>query len=283
MFAVPRFNLTMKIITIALCVGFVAITLRTRLAVSPSPVASTLPFDPASCSHSSDGKIIVRMVSGLAFALPPDAVTLSLAEPRPQGNGHEPPGCEGNPALITSFTINPDYGLLFDDATSELLAANSVYPIDVIGNNVAAVTHRDNLVLQSEVVAHFGNCGNTSEGLLICYHCRPDVARVQYCAKETQGGASSDGRLVKRAGFNLLDPLNLTGPEHLPWVASCGAETAGGSRFCETNSGLKNGLGLSYRFGRNGLDLNTLRRTDLALRKGVLALLAPEFDEEETR
>lgn len=222
--------------------------------------------------------MIVRLITGLAFAVPPDAVELIHVEPDPAADADEPVGCPGNPIRARTLRVLPDRLSAFDAPSMALIAAMDVRDIKIIGNDHGAESVRHHLESFSLAAEQRENCGTTPEGLAICYRCREDMARPGYCEVTPGAGASSDGRAIERAAFLVVDEQSTAGPDNLPWVAACGSESTGGARLCFANYMPRSGVSIAYMFGLLRLDMTVLRQTDQIIRQAVLALRAPEYD-----
>ncbi|MCV2865750.1 hypothetical protein [Defluviimonas sp. WL0075] len=253
------------------------------LSCAASRASAELHFDPATCSENPGGKMIVRLVTGIAFAVPPDTVDIASAEPDPDGEPGEPPGCPGNPFRTVALSLLPHGEPIFDTRTTALFWNVDIRIIKLIGNDYGAEANRYLLESYTIFAEQRGNCGKSPEGLSICYHCREDADRSGYCEDKNGMGASSDGRIIERAGFHVVDAESATGSDDLPWIASCGSESSGGARLCFAEYTPQSGLSVAYAFGLTRLDMSVLREMDQSLRDGIQELRAPEYDGEDLR
>ncbi len=230
---------------------------------------------PEGCRVPTEGKIYVRLISGLAFAaeVPPSGLPFSY----PRGGdptATEPLGCPDNPVVDTTLQIS-----LFHTAERyPALVNQGHYAYRAIGNNVIVATHLSRLERFAEFAAEFDNCDTTAEGIRFCRVCKQDPDRPEFCA-----GDINPGKRIDRVALYLVDSDNLTGPDALPWAASCGPSHVQSHWWCRVGYQLSDGLSLAYQFGSKGLKLDQLRAIDLAIREEVLKQRAPELDGPDMR
>jgi len=230
---------------------------------------------PEGCRVPTEGKIYVRLISGLAFAAEVPASGLPFSYPRSgDPTATEPLGCPDNPVVETSLQIS-----LFHTAERHPALVNQGhYAYRAIGNNVIVDTHLSRLERFAEYAAEFDNCDTTAEGIHFCRVCKQDPNRPEFCA-----GDINTGERIDRVGLFLKDPDNLTGPESLPWAASCMPSHVQSHWWCRVGYQLTDGLSLAYQFGSKGLKLDQLRAIDLAIRDEVLKQRAPDLDGPDNR
>ena len=110
---------------------------------------------------------------------------------------------------------------------------------------------------------------------------RPLAPRI--LRERGDAGGPNDGHSLANVGFFALDPANPTGPNGLPWTASCGSAHLTGSRLCFARYNLIDGLSIGYKFGLTGFDVDRMREVDLAVRQRVLDLRVPQYDGKDLR
>ena len=236
------------------------------------------------CPTLEGNRVIVRLTSGVAFALPFDGVSLNSAEPDPKGKTDVQYGCPENPIISRSIILTGDYARITDANTAKILSAMGVIQLQPFVGRTLERVHIGNLQLFDETAERIDNCKNTSEGVLICYHCREDVAVPGHCVDLPHSGVSSDGRPLETARFGARDPQNLVGSSALPWLARCSKESSTGRRLCTTAYELQDGIDLRYSFGRSVFfDVDALRAMDMAAHRTIQGLRAPEFDGDDLR
>ena len=221
---------------------------------------------PEGCTTPTDGRAYIRLISGLAFAVPTDGLFLPF--PEEHGTSETVPlGCPENPIKEYYFKFS-----LFHTDIQPVLTDNGHYGYQLTGNNVIVSSHEWRLQRFAEVAAEFANCEKTVEGITLCRTCRRDLARPTYCTGDINGDKHVGGVAVA-----LVDSDNLT-PGGLPWAASCMPTHVASRWFCRAGYNLVDGLSLSYEFGSKGPKLDNLRAIDLGIRVEALKLRVPELD-----
>ncbi len=250
---------------------------------APVRAAPFFSFDPAACDEDPDGKVIVRLPSGLAFAVPYEGLVLSEAGSDNPDAAEVTLGCPGNPVRTSTFRFSPEYLALLEGRLDPPYSGGAIYDLSVIGSNVSVSQQRWRIEFIDEIGARTRNCGATAEGVRYCLACREDSARPGHCVMAPDAGTSSDGRDLDRAAMVLVDPENLTGPDNLPWATDCWREEDNGTRFCNAAYPVMDGLSIAYTFLAEGFDRDRVREFDLDIRREVLGLRASEYDGDDMR
>ena len=254
-----------------------ALVLILRVGIAaPANAEFSFPFDPEKCETPTE-KVIVRLVSGIALALPPDGLYISNPE-SDTPNATVPLGCPGNPIRTVSFKFGLGSGKF-----TNYPGRTHLWQFGAIGHDGVISSQNSRIKQLADQRDRNKNCGTTAEGIDFCYACKEDVERPGHCIDKDGVGNSSDGRPVELAAMYLVDRENITGPQSIPWSALCNKASSGGSRSCYVGYEVMDGLSISYRFGNGGLNIDKLRAIDLSLQEAMLEYRAPEYDSVDMR
>ncbi|MBK0399629.1 hypothetical protein H0I76_10530 [Limibaculum sp. M0105] len=237
---------------------------------SPDAQADTLQYDPDLCPTEADGKVYLRLATGIAFGFPSGSLQYlyDTFEPRPEApDPSAPEGCPGNPIVTKtatvafSFEIPPKVesaeprriaefvklrgadALAFRPGTDHLFLQNSVFHL-------------------SEVSRKLGRCEETPKGWEVCY--QPKPGRPHH----TDNGAyyiALPDRHPLRSGI----PLAARCSPPLPW---------NGKRLCDLDYRPLPRVYLSLAFTDKEIPIEYLFAFDAAVVDWLESSHVPELD-----
>ncbi len=241
------------------------------LALVPRPVSAQLnTFDPAICPDDAQGKLTVRLSSGLAFRLPPSGFLLGRVAP-PSAEPDAPPhGCPGNPIVTTRISFPYRYEALQSGTYQPVTHGIRPSLLQVFGHDGPVRVHRSRLKLFDEYKSRHEACEIQSSGLEVCWVCKLEG---DYCPIE--------GRPAKHkseiAWYGRALPGAHPAFEALPFAIRC--HWAQDTEYaCESRYKIQDGLSVSYRIRQPQLEIDDILPFDLDLRRQIEAARAPELD-----
>ncbi|PIE08475.1 MAG: hypothetical protein CSA74_01910 [Rhodobacterales bacterium] len=245
-----------------------------------SPVsAQTGSFDPTICPGDHQGKLLVRLESGLAFRIQPHGFLLGRIAPEPAGPGLPPWGCPGNPVVTSHFSLAYRYEALLENKrnpqTPEGLGRPSL--LRIIAGDGPVHMQESNLVLFHYSKDQFNSCEITNEGLEICRSCKVVDGRCLR-AGSTEPGPNRPTAMYGRALPGVYEEHN-----GLPFIIHCYTDDRPDvpyptNKWCEVRYKLMDGLSVSYRITDRKVSEDSYIAFDQEVRRQILAARAPEFD-----
>jgi|GEM_PF-4718144 len=249
-----------------------------------SPVQAD-PFDPAICEIEDNDKIIVRLPSGLAFALEPqfynldDPVFVKL-NPSPNILTDSYLGCPNNPLNVNRFGFDFDYPADPNRDGDDLIDPVELLRIGGFQSSSEALPY-DSTVFDAFKSA-FEFCSEYPSGLLACHACYEDRDRLGFCEDSDRPGQNF-GQPGWQAGSRwIAKPHAYDEFSGQTFSVSCVKPMSLGEPFasqqCNVEYLMFDGLSVSYRFDAYKLHPSNIFDFDRALRTEILAKRVPQFD-----
>lgn len=240
-----------------------------------------LSFDPSSCWRDSDGKIIVRLTSGMAFAFEPTFVS-DIVGWTPVVTPDLPPvGCPGNPLVFGGITYS-----------SKSLMENALGALDfpapermsLLGHTEPGINlQKLNLRLFDSIIARFGveHCEVLPENLEVCRACTRAEGSVNQCRNDAEGGLS----WPKAVGYDRIPSFYRALPETyfehdgLPFAGKCSWPVGKDQpRKCEFRYQIEDGVSVMYKINDFDVPEAEFISYDRHIRNLILSARAPQFD-----
>jgi hypothetical protein len=246
------------------------------LAAAPSAAETErLHYTPTTCSTDAEGKVYLRLNTGVAFGFPADALTYFRGEidfePPPVPNPDDPEGCPGNP--ITT----PGAHVLFDfprpaETLTEGFAPDIRLLLKIGGASARSFDENGLLWRQGSALRLFrmyrsvGNwCELTAGGWEVCY---PDGVR------EKPKNPRDFGAIY------LARESNHTRRSEAPLFLECWPPHLSGRRECSTIYQPLPRVKVSLRFYDDLIPVNQFFAIDRAITEWLEATRVPALDFE---
>lgn len=257
----------------------------TALASAPHAFAQERgTFDPESCWQDSGGKIIVRLISGKAFAFEPTYFTVRVRWDPVTGPDLPPEGCPGNPLVARqiSFPNWPDWPV--SEAAVDR-PTNSLERLRIFG-------HGGPIHLQRSAIRLFKIYKNRNDG----EHCEILPGQLEVCRSCTRVSGTSDQCRSGWAGVVGTTQPQVVGYdrvparyralpgtyfEHggLPFAGKCTWPVLSDTpRWCEFRYWLEDGVSVSYKINDWKVPETEFIAYDRKIRVMIQAARAPQYD-----
>ncbi|HMR36559.1 MAG TPA: hypothetical protein PJ999_09815 [Paracoccus sp. (in: a-proteobacteria)] len=234
--------------------------------------AETISYDPESCTTETDGRVFVRLASGLAFAFPAfDLLRLRdgpVDDPGPVADPDEPEGCPLNPIVAHAMVVRyqpvapRSPGEPADGRWRPELLQIFSWGGPVALQDIALDRFSEFCIKRPEVFQHGRALENVSPVLQECRGLTPGTPDIL--------GPST---MVARPGTHIEH-------EGRRFAVRCdGAFSPGGSRSCDAHYRMRDGLSLMYRFEDGRIPLAHVAEFDLQVRAFIEARRVPEYDQ----
>jgi len=247
--------------------------------IAPQQVSERGTFDPESCWQDNGGKIIVRLISGLAFAFEPQFFSIRVSWDPVTGPDLPPEGCPGNPLVARSigFPNWPDWPV------SEAALEKKTLPLErfaIYGHGGPIRIQKSDQRIFDWTKRRHGQCEVLSGVLEVCRVCDPasDAPRrcVNYRSLRKPPGTVDYSRVP--ASYRALAGAYF---EHdgLPFAGYCRRPNFSDTpRWCEFRYAIQDGLVVKYKINDWKVPETEFIAFDRKIRKRVLAARAPQFD-----
>lgn len=242
-------------------------------AASSEARAEQFRYTPETCSTNADGKVYLRLNTGVAFGFPADALKHLRGaidyEPPPVPNPDDPEGCPGNPILTQSAYLLFHFPRSAETPTGEFAPDLSL--LFSIGGAEARLFDNDGYVgSQGSSIRLYRKlreagkwCESTPAGWNVCY------GAVERPENPTDFGAFY-------VAEQDIHPLRSGAPLSL----QCWPPHPGGDRECSTTYQPLPRIRMSVRFTDNLIPVEQFFDLDRAITAWLKATRVPELDFE---
>ncbi len=221
------------------------------------------PVCPENTGGDTGGKVLVRLVSGLAFWFDGSGYMLR-GSPLPSDDPNLPPeGCPGNPIITRGISFPYRYNALLEDRRAPRFPEGRPDLLQIFGHDGPVNIQRGDLKLFDHFKAEGAECEVLSDVLEVCRIVSRSLPRRRWNALY---------RALPGAYFEH---------EGLPFAGKCIRSGGGdelGSRICEFDYMLMDGLSVCYRIDDRKIPEDQFIAFDRELRRQILAARAPEHD-----
>jgi hypothetical protein len=242
-------------------------------AVLPPARAEQLRYNPATCSTDADGKVYLRLNSGVAFGLPADALKHLRGEidfePPPVAKPDDPEGCPGNPIITPAayvlFQFPPPAGSVTGQFAPDIPLLLSIGGADArsFGEHGYLRLQHSNLELYRRKRERGNWCESTPAGWDVCY------GSVERPEKPTDRGAFYVAR-------EDVHPLRSGGPLTL----ECWPPDPTGERECSSVYEPLPRVKVMLRFDDDVIPVEQFFDLDRAITEWLQGARVPELDFE---
>ena len=241
-------------------------------------------FDAGACWQDSGGKIIIRLMSGKAFAFEPTNFTVRVSWDPVTGPDLPPEGCPGNPLVVRQISFPhwddwPVSEAAVDRPTNRLerlMVAGHEGPIHAQRGDLRRFVIRRN---QTTGV----HCEVLPGQLEVCRACTPVEGAAEPCRNRWAGVEGSTQ--PKTVGYDRVPASYRALPgayfEHdgLPFAPWCTWPVLEDTpRWCQASYGLEDGISVHYKINDWKVPETEFIAFDRKLRAKILSARAPEFD-----
>lgn len=233
--------------------------------------AQTESFDPTVCHSDANGKVTVRLSSGLAFQFPPNNFLVRHYAPSSVEDPTEPYGCPTNPVVVD--------GIAFPYLYNDLLAQKQGHPST--GN-----------AFRPALLQIFGHSGpvNIQKGDLKNFQRKAGRAKKHECGSigeilnycRTGLGLDKNGHLWPTT--YAAEPGAYHEYAGLPLAGRCrSANKSNGSRWCEFHYQMEAGLSVMWRVFTHRVPESEFLDLDRSIRSQIQSARRPELDFVESQ
>lgn len=244
--------------------------------------AQTQSFDPSMCPGGGNGKLTVRLVSGLALQLPASGFMLRDAMPDPRDPSLPPYGCPENPVITRGFYLPYRYEALLANKYDPDLPLGRPDQLLIIGHDGPTMGQDNALKAFERAKRQFSACEFTSEGLEVCRNC---AIEGDWC-HQVPGRSDRTSKIGIPAWLRAPDGLYAE-YKGRPFIVDCTwafpADTqAPRNRECSVRYELTEGLSVSYRFTDPEVGEDHFLAYDRAIRQQIMDMRVPALDRPPT-
>ena len=258
------------------------LALLLRIA-SPAAAETTRgTFDPDTCWQDNGGKIIIRLISGVAFAFEPVFFSARVGWGPIVGPDLPPEGCPGNLLVVNSigFPNWPDWPVAEGALKHE---TNQLERLGIFGHEGPLHIQRGALRLFENLIKQYGteHCEMLPSQLEVCRACSSVQGKTQLCNDRWKDEANQP----KIVGYDRVPARYHALPgayfEHngIPFVGGCTWPVwIDTPRWCQFRYQIEDGLTVSYKINDWKVPETEFIAFDRKIREMTLAARAPEYD-----
>lgn len=216
-------------------------------------------FNPSACETEPDGKLTIRLVTGVAFQFPADHLVPIVNLKGPDVPNFDTLGCPENPVIVLGTYIGSN-GLNLGEYNEEGLFVWSGPSIEFIS---IGATNRPPILQLSDLKAFARNresgglCEEFDGDLLRCFPDKAGEAPIGYLSVR-------DGKYEEFEG--------------LPIGGSCIRRIGGKDYRCTLYYQLEPGLAVSWRLNTINSSEDQIIGIDRKIRRKILAMRAEKYD-----
>lgn len=250
------------------------------LCLRPAQAADRGTFDPDTCWQDSGGKIIVRLISGKAFAFEPTYFAIRVKWDPVEGPDLPPEGCPGNPLVARSIEF-PSL------ATAEIALGDPTFPaperLRIYGHYGPVNLQKSYIRLLGAFRRQYGreHCEILPDELLVCRACSAVPGHPGTCFLQAGQFTPPTGGYDRVPAKYQALPGTYFEHDGLPFAGECSQPIAfrgDKPRECSFGYALEDGISVSYRVLDWKVPETTFIAYDRRIRELVVSRRAPEYD-----
>lgn len=254
-------------------------------SLPPQVWAQTESFDPSVCATDTGGKVIVRLVSGLAFAIEPEGFLPRFPVTDPAAPPGVPRGCPESPIVTEGLALPFAYNAALADRAD--LPFGHLSMLQLFGHDGPVTVQRNTLGRYETLREATGFCGVADNGLRYCHACDEDPERPGYCQTRADG-SNNFGQLGWDWYTALVGPPREgIGAEALPIAIYCLERVLFVAPDCTVQYKVREGLSVVYDVTTAGVPgevlPDLLLGSDRLVRDFIEARRAPAHDGPDLR
>lgn len=246
------------------------------IAVGQGAFAQTSSFDPTICPGDHQGKLAVRLSSGLAFRMEPRGYMLGAHRPDPVDSNLPPWGCPGNPIETESISFLYRYEATLQNRYDPQIPEGRPSLLRIFGHDGPTRVQDGDLRAFERAKLRKDSCEVTEEGKEICRNCKivDGFCFPQRREKISKRGIPSWARALPGTYHEWNGRPFIT---ECSWGRPSHAVEPNGV-WCTADYEMMGGLSVMYRFTDPKIPEDKYMAFDREIRRQILAARAPELD-----